>query len=109
MTMNLLQRLIISQLLSTVQGSPLEASMTILRGIAKKVRLNADDAKAHSLELAPGQVVWNEADMTGTKTSVILDEKEQRLLGTTLGKCDRMTLAQAEVLEPLLIELGLTL
>jgi hypothetical protein len=109
MNMNLLQRLIVGQLLSHEQGSPLEARMTILRGITKKVRLAPDAAKAYSIELAPGQIVWDEVAMRAVETEVDLDEKERKLLGQTLGKCERMSIAQAEVLEPLLVELGLTL
>jgi hypothetical protein len=107
MILNLLQRLILSQLISQEQGSPLEARMTILRGVAKRLRLTADEAKAYSFEPAPGQFLWDEGAMKRVESTVELDEKERKVLGAMIAKCERMTVAQAEVLEPLFAEFGL--
>lgn len=109
MTVNLLQRLILANLIGQEQGSPLEARMTILRGIKRKVKLTPEHAKEYSFEPLPGQVVWYEKQMEPVESDVDLDEKELKLLATTLGKCERMSVGQAEILEPFMVSIGMTL
>jgi hypothetical protein len=109
MTINLLQRLIVCNLVGQEQGSPLEARMTILRSIKRKLALTAEHAKEYSFEPLPGQVIWYEKQMEPITSEIELDEKEQKLLALTLGKCERMSVIQAETLESLMLQLGMTL
>lgn len=107
MTMNLLQRLIVSELLSQERGSPNDVKATMLRGIYKKVRLDPEHAKEYGFEPLPGRTVWDEKRMRAVDSTVELDEKEQKALSQTLGACTGMTIVQADALESLLAELGL--